>query len=284
MKIAIIGGSSFIGQNLLSFLTKKKYKIISTYTNNSEIKNEFPGIKWKKLDISKNKKNFFKFLEFPDILINLSWPDIPDYKTKKHFKTFYYQKRFNYNLINNGLKNLIVMGTCYEYGKRNGKINESFIAKPIIPYAISKLKLLESILHLKKKRNFKFTWLRPFFVYGLNKKRKTLFSIIKEIDKGKQIKISVPGKLNRDFIPIEYLSFVIYKIFKLNRDIGILNVCSGKKKSIKEFIFENLNHKNKINKIDMNGKNPNSFEPLSFWGSTLKLKRILNVKKISNAK
>lgn len=275
MKIAIIGGSSFIGQNLLSFLTKKKYKIISTYTNNSEIKNEFPGIKWKKLDISKNKKNFFKFLEFPDILINLSWPDIPDYKTKKHFKTFYYQKRFNYNLINNGLKNLIVMGTCYEYGKRNGKINESFIAKPIIPYAISKLKLLESILHLKKKRNFKFTWLRPFFVFGKNKKRKTLFTIIKNAKKNELSKLKLPGNIVRDFLPVSFVSKTILRLIILNNNYGILNICSGKGISLNNFVKKNIKNKKNVKLINMNGKNPNEFEPKSFWGDNSKLKRII---------
>ena len=284
MKIAVIGGSSFVGKSLISFLIKKKIKVVATFKTHKQsiIKSKY--VKWKKLDIVNEKSNYFKFLEYPDILINLAWSDIPNYLSRNHIKTYLIQKKFLNNLIKNGLQNLIVLGTCYEYGNVKGKVSENLICKPTIPYSKAKFRLLESILILKKKYNFKFTWLRPFFVYGLNKKRKTLFSIIKEIDKGKQINISVPGKLNRDFIPIKYLSFVIYKIFKLNRDIGILNVCSGKKKSIKKFIFENLNHKNKINKIDMNGKNPNSFEPHSFWGSTLKLKRILNAKKISNAK
>ena len=134
----------------------------------------------------------------------------------------------------------------------------------------------------KKKHNFKFTWLRPFFVYGLNRKRKTLYSIIKDIDKGKKIRINVPGKLNRDFVSIDYLCNVILKIINLDKDIGILNLCSGKKKSIRDFIYENLKNKNKIKNINMNGKNSNSFEPSSFWGNNQKLKKIMNTKKSSD--
>ena len=33
IKIAIIGGTSFIGQKLLSLLPKKKFKIIATYNS-----------------------------------------------------------------------------------------------------------------------------------------------------------------------------------------------------------------------------------------------------------
>ena len=43
--------------------------------------------------------------------------------TNKHLKTFKFQKQFKYNLIKHG-KNLIILGTCYEYGKINGKISK----------------------------------------------------------------------------------------------------------------------------------------------------------------
>ena len=144
----------------------------------------------------------------PDTVLNLAWPDIPNYRLKNHFKTFSHQKRFNYNLIKNGLKNLIILGTCYEYGKIQGKISENIKEKPVVPYAISKLKLLKSILELKKKNSFKFAWLRPFFVYGKNKKRHTLYTAIKELDKNKITGLKVCGSLVR--------RFYINKFFVLN--------------------------------------------------------------------
>jgi dTDP-6-deoxy-L-talose 4-dehydrogenase (NAD+) len=274
MKIAIIGGTSFIGQNLIKHLHKKRIEIIATYNSNKPIKNEF-STAWKKLDIRNNKKNYLKYLEYPDIVLNLAWPDIPNYRLKKHFKTFYYQKKFNHNLIKNGLKNLIVLGTCYEYGKINGKISETAKEKPTIPYAISKLKLLRSILELKKNNYFKFAWLRPFFVYGINKKRHTLFSLINRFQKKKVSKLKVCGDLVRDFISINFLCSVITKITKLNKDLGIINVSSGKGILLKDFIKKFLKNKKNFNKIDFNGKNPNNFEPKSFWGDNRKLKKIL---------
>ena len=56
MKIAIIGGTSFIGQTLLTYLLKKKDKIIATYNNNTKIKKKFLKVKWKKLDFKSKKK------------------------------------------------------------------------------------------------------------------------------------------------------------------------------------------------------------------------------------
>ena len=118
--------------------------------------------------------------------------------------------------------------------------------------------------------------MRPFFVYGYNSKRKSLYSIVKELDKGKNINLQVCGKLVRDFLSIDYLCKVIFKLIKLNKDIGILNVCSGKKISVKNFIKKILENKRKLININMNGKNPNFFEPNYFWGDTKKLKKILS--------
>jgi nucleoside-diphosphate-sugar epimerase len=277
MKIAIIGGTSFIGQNLIKHLDKKKIRIIATYNSNKPIKTKFSTV-WKKLDIRKNKKNYLKYLEYPDIVLNLAWPDIPNYRLRKHFKTFYYQKKFNHNLIKNGLKNLIILGTCYEYGKINGRISETATEKPTIAYAKSKLKLLRSILELKKNNYFKFTWLRPFFVYGENKKRRNLFSLIKEIDKNRIEKLQICGNLVRDFISIKLLCSIIFKIIMFNKDLGILNICCGKGTTVKHFIKKNLKNKKNLKKIDMDAKNPNNFEPNYFWGDNSKLKKILKIK------
>ncbi len=274
MRIAIVGGTSFIGQNLIVYFLKRNVKLISTYNNNKNIKNKFPKVKWKKLDFKTKKNNYFKYLENPDIVINLSWPDIPNYKVKKHFKTFKYQKRFNYNLINNGLKNLMFLGTCFEYGKKNGKISEKTKPKPIIPYSIAKLNVLKSLLQLKKKKKFKLSWLRPFHVYGNNKKRKTLFTIIKNLNEING-KFKINGKLVRDFVPVDFLCKVIVKLSLKNDDFGILNVCSGKGTSIQNFIKKNLKNKKNIKKFNMNGKVYNSFEPNKFWGDPTKLKKVL---------
>ena len=277
LKIVIVGGNSSIGQNLLSYLSKEKFRIIPTYRNKKNIFNKY-NFKWKKLDINENRKNFFNYLDSPDIVINLSWPDIPNYKLKKHFKTYKLQKRFINNLIKNGLKNFIGVGSCYEYGKRNGKMSENDNAKPVIPYAKAKLSLNKNIEKLKKKYNFKYTWLRPFFVYGKNNKRKTLYTLIGDLENNKIKKLNVSGDLIRDFVSMEYFNYVLKKIILLNKENKILNLCTGKGTSVKEFIKKNLKNKKNINKIKLNGKNKNDFEPRYFWGDNKKLKKLLNYK------
>ena len=85
IKVAIIGATSFVGENLLIFLKKKDIKIIATY-NSSKGKKKDKNIIWKKLDIKKKRINFFKYLNYPDIVINLVWMDIPKYLLKNIIK------------------------------------------------------------------------------------------------------------------------------------------------------------------------------------------------------
>ena len=93
----------------------------------------------------------------------------------------------------------------------------------------------------------------------------------------KQEKVKVNGNLIRDFISVKFLCSTIVRIIKLNQDFGILNVCSGKGTSVRNFIKKNLKNKKNLKKIFMNAKNPNNFEPKSFWGDNSKLKKILDL-------
>jgi hypothetical protein len=65
-------------------------------------------------------------------------------------------------------------------------------------------------------------------------------------------------------------------VVELNKDLGIINFCSGKGISIKSFIKKNLKFVKNLKKINMNALNPNTFEPKAFWGDNKKLKKILS--------
>ena len=130
MKIAVIGASGFVGNYILTELKKNKnLKIIATFNKNKIYGND-KKIIYKKLDIEK-KKNFYKYLNRPEIIINASWQGLPNYDSNINYKSLRYQKILCKNLIENGLKNLVVLGTCFEYGRKNGKLDEKTLPKPI---------------------------------------------------------------------------------------------------------------------------------------------------------
>ena len=277
MKVAVIGGSGFIGIHLIKKLSKlKNISIISTFKN-KKLKNT-KKVKWVKYDLnSKKKRNMYNFLKKPDVVINLSWPDIPNYLTQNHFNTYKKQKKMIKNLLNNGLKNLIVLGTCFEYGNINGKLSETLKTKPNTPYSRAKYQLLRSMLEFKKKNSFNLTWLRLFYVYGHHPTRDTLYNIINKLKTNKISSLSISGNLVRDYLSIQDAVKIMIKFINLKKDAGIVNVCSGKPITLKKLTKKILNNKNLLSKIKFNKDKSNSYEPLKFWGDTKKLKSYLNL-------
>lgn len=273
MKIAIIGGTGFIGSHLIKFFLEKKIKIIATYLNKKKLFLN-KKIKWKYLNIYK-KKNYYKYLENPDLVIHLSWGGLPNYNKNFHLQhELLFQKQFLENLIINGLKNIFVTGTCYEYGKKKGKLSESMSTRPVTKYSKAKDILRKYLFRLKKKYNFNLTWGRIFYIYGKHNSRATLYNQIIASDKNND-EVKVQGSLIRDYLHINELVKIIYKL-TLKKDLGIVNLCSGKGISLKNLIKQ-ICKKESINPNITYVKNKISkYESMNFYGDSKKLKEILN--------
>ena len=73
MKIAIIGGSGFVGQNLITYFLKKNIRIFATYNSNNKIKKKFSNVIWRKLDIKKDKIERYFLSLFISCRYILTW-------------------------------------------------------------------------------------------------------------------------------------------------------------------------------------------------------------------
>ena len=128
-KIHLIGSNGFIGKNLVKNYPENNF-ILWSHSKN-ENKNYFDLLdeqSWG--DLIKQK---------PEIVVLLSWPGLPNYNETFHvtrnlpacIKLFEILKK-------NGLKKIVITGTCFEYGLLNGSVNEESKTDPINQYAIAK--------------------------------------------------------------------------------------------------------------------------------------------------
>ncbi len=271
MKIAIIGATGFLGSNILK-LIPKKYEIIATYVNKEKKRLKKKNIKWKFLDIHKRDK-FYNYLNKPEIIIHLGWSNLPNYKLKYHLqKELPSQKKFIYDLVSSGLKNIFIAGTCFEYGYQEGKLSEKNFDKPNNYYSKAKCELKNYVIKLNKKFEFKFIWGRIFYIYGKHNSRDTLFNQIIKSSKKNGKKINVTGNLIRDYLHIKEISKIIIKLSFLKKNIGLINICSGKALSLKNLV-KKIANENKIKpKINFTKTKNNNIEPNKFWGCNRKLK------------
>jgi dTDP-6-deoxy-L-talose 4-dehydrogenase (NAD+) len=273
VKIVITGATGFIGQNLIQTIQNKNLNVIGTYNNSKPLSKK---IRYLKLDISKKNLNYYKYLKKPEVVIHLAWPNLDDFNHKNHLhKTLIEQKYFLNNLIKKGLRNLVVAGTCFEYGKKIGGIKENTKTKPILKYAIAKNNLRSFLFKLQKKYQFNLTWLRFFYIYGYNQHRKTLTNLLIDSSKKKKTLI-VNNFIKRDFLSVKKIAKYIYLLSIKKKNLGLVNLCSGKSISLKSLI-NILIKKYKIRPI-VKYKNTKlrSHESNNFYGNNSKLSLILN--------
>ena len=168
------------------------------------------------------------------------------------------------------------MGTCAEYGKRNGELKETFKTKPLNNYAKAKDKLKKSLFNFFKNDKTIILWGRLFYVYGKDQKSRTVYGQLSNAIKSRtKVFNMTKGDQIRDYLNVKDVSKIIYKILINSKKSEVINICSGNPISLKSHVKKWI--KNKACKLKINYgfyKNSNK-EIKRFWGSTKKLNKLL---------
>lgn len=281
-KILVTGATGFIGDHVIKYLLNKNYAVIATSLSesNAQKKEWFEKVTYISFDLKNidTNKDYYSFFQQPDLMIHLAWGGLPNYKSDFHTEiNLPLQSVFLKNLIANGLKDITVTGTCFEYGMQENSLNENMEIHPTNPYGIAKNKLREYLEQLQKDNVFSLKWVRLFYLYGQGQNPNSLLSQLdKALEKNEKTFNMSGGQQIRDYLPVEKVAEYIVKIAVQNQIEGIINCCSGKPITVGKFVKEYLEKKNK--KISLNlGYYPYpDYEPMAFWGDNNKLKRIIN--------
>jgi len=284
MKVLVTGATGFIGNYVILELLKHDVEIIATSSNEEKAKQQlwFDNVKYIPFDFNQfeSTTNYFLFFNEPDILIHLAWEGLPNYKSSFHTKINLPRHRaLLENLIQHGVKNIAVTGTCLEYGMHEGRLSEDMIAEPSNSYAIAKNELRIFLETLQKKYSFSFKWIRLFYMYGKGQSSKSLLSQLDmALQNGDEVFNMSGGEQTRDYLPIATVAEYIVNIALHKNVEGVINCCSGIPVSIKEFVERHLKEVGKSIKLNLGYYPYTDYEPMHFWGSTEKLNKALSEK------
>lgn len=278
MKILVTGASGFVGRHVIDELSKYDCEIIAATTKaglkSANKKTNYISFDLGRVDVN---ENYFLKSNKPDLLIHLAWQGLPNYKSLFHFEdNLMSQYLFLKNMILNGLKKLVITGTCFEYGIKEGCLSEEMITDPQNPYALAKDTLRKFLFELQKKYEFDCKWIRLFYMYGEGQNPNSLLSQLKNaLQKGETVFNMSGGEQERDYLSIEKVAEYLVTIALQNKVSGIINCCSGKPIKVKQFVENYLeNNKGEI-KLNTGYYPYPDYEGMSFWGDDSKLKKIL---------
>jgi len=276
-KILVTGATGFIGHYVIENLLQKEIEVIASshHQEKARLMPWYQKVKYIPFDIHSDfsSLNLFECFDKPEACIHLSWQGLPHYKELYHIeKELPVQFQFLSNLLEHGLKNLSVTGTCFEYGMQEGELTEDMAVKPNNNYAKAKNELRLMLESMQQNYSFSFKWLRLFYMYGKGQNPKSLFSQLEHALCRNDEEFNMSGgEQVRDFLPVEKVAAYIVKAALQTEVNGVINVSSNKPITVKQFIENYLLEKQKNIQLNLGVYPYPDFEPREFWGNNHKL-------------
>ena len=272
-RILVTGANGYIGSKVVKKLCDLNQTVIAVDLNNNFIDKRAI---FKCCNIFETEDNWMEKLERPDICIHFAWRDGFVHNSYKHLNDLSLHCNFLMNLVDNGIKKIVVMGSMHEIGYWEGQVTENTPCNPMSYYGIAKNSLRQFLeTYCEKKCNLQ--WLRGFYIYGDDAFGNSIFCKIKKADSENQKYFPfTSGKNQYDFIHVDELVKQIAYTILQNDVLGIINICSGKPVSLGEKI-EWYIKENKLNiKLDYNKFPDRKYDSPCIYGANEKIEQILS--------
>jgi dTDP-6-deoxy-L-talose 4-dehydrogenase (NAD+) len=280
-RILITGATGFIGRHVIEYLLSYGYSLITTATRNKEeIDILYPLLReteYIQKNLNDKEENYYTFFGKPDCVIHLSWEGLPNYSELFHIEqnlpaNYFFIK----NMVQNGLSDITITGTCFEYGLQNGCLSENMSTAPVTVYGLAKDTLRKFVEVLQIKYQFNMKWLRIFYPYGNGQSKKSLWTQLEDaiINKQEQFNMSL-GEQLRDYLPVACVAEYISKVALQNNVTGIINCCSGEPVSVRNFTENFFKERRYDIKLNLGYYSRPEYEPIAFWGDSSKLQNAI---------
>lgn len=266
-QVIVSGATGFVGQHLVPLLLKNQFQVIATARDIQKA----ATFEWFK-EVQFVATDFHKGLEQIQVgqdagLIHLAWQGLPNYNSLFHFEE---NLPFNYGFVKElvlaGVSQVLITGTCLEYGFQSGPIASITKPLPNNPYALAKDTLRQQLEFLSKEHPFRLQWARLFYTYGKGQNPNSVLSQLETaIDNGDSTFNMSGGEQLRDYLPIEAVAQQLIDLYMSSRT-GTYNICSGNPVSVRRLVEERI--RDRCASIQPNfGYYPYpDYEPMAFWG------------------
>ncbi len=242
--ILIVGGTGFIGSQLVKDALDRCFQVTVISKNNHTGSIRMQGVEYLTVDICNKEKlsNDLKGRDFHHVINLGGYVDHSNYFSggDKVFNVHFNGTKNLINFINKDvLKSFIQIGSSDEYGKNSAPQNESQRECPISPYSLAKTVTTHYLQMLNRTEQFPVVILRPFLIYGPGQGvDRFIPQVISGCIQGKKFPTSNGAQL-RDFCFISDFVLSIFSCLENTKAFGeVINIGSGDPISIKDVVLQ----------------------------------------------
>jgi len=270
LKVLVTGATGFVGRHLVSALLDKGFEVRAV-ARNVEAAQALPWfnqVEFVAADIQDPNLDVAALAEGIDVIAHLAWSGLPNYQALFHFeRNLPLDYAFLKRVIEAGVSQVMVTGTCFEYGLQSGPLSEAIAPQPNTPYGLAKHTLRQFLEALQRQQPFTLQWARLFYLHGEGQNPNSLLaSLDRAIDAGDaQFNMSAGDQL-RDYLEIREAAAMLAALVARRDVTGVINCCSGQPVSVRALVEQRVAERQANIALNLGHYGYSVHEPMAFWG------------------
>ena len=224
-KVLITGANGYIGRHVVTAALNKGLTVLAADFDFDEVDDRVIQVTH---SIFSDDDDLFEKLGSPDVIIHLAWRNGFVHNSETHIEDLANHYHFLQRMVDNGVKQIAVMGTMHEIGYHEGAIDEQTPTNPQSLYGIAKNALRDILFNITQNTETVVQWLRAYYIVGDDARGSSIFAkLVQAEHEGKETFPFTTGKNKFDFINIDVLAKQIVTTTSQDEFSGIINVATG---------------------------------------------------------
>lgn len=276
MKILVTGANGYLGQGIVRKLLDRSHEVIAADFSVDNVDTRANRVPCDLFAVDSPGAYF----GFPQAVLHLAWRDGFVHNSAAHIVDLPKHYSFLRKMVEDGARQLAVMGSMHEVGFFEGSINESTPTNPSSLYGISKNALRQSIMLLCEDQSITLQWLRGYYIVGNSEFGGSIFSKIAQAEKkGQKTFPFTSGQNQWDFLDYEEFCDQVVASVEQTDINGIINICSGKPQKLAERVERFIIENNYSIKLAYGTFPDRPYDSKAVWGNDDKISKILRKRK-----